>query len=139
MKTERINIRTDEDTKLQLLLKAKQYNMTLSDFILNVTLRETKLDCVQIWVDAYCRCVIKRKDKVNNNVMERYKFEDCDDTALSVPIFENTYTSRFDFLEELQYAVDYDLPNMFEVLDRWDEFTQRLELLGLYKDEVKDE
>lgn len=142
MKNERINIRTTEKTKLKLLAKSQYYNMSLSDFMPDVTESACGLDTVQIWIHAYVEWCIKRNRKDLSPTIEHYTFETGED-AWSVPTFKNTYESRFDFLEELRntikYHFDHDLPQIYNVLDNWEEFTRRLELLGLYKDEVGNE
>ena len=134
MKNEVITIRVDEKTKLKLLQQSQYYNTTLSRFMLDITEKACNLDVIQVWIHAYIDYVIKYN---RTATITHYKL-DTGDCAWSVPAFENTYFSRIELLETLQGCVNYDfnvnLPRMWEVLDQWDEFVRRLNLLGMWEE-----
>lgn len=132
MKTERISIRTTEKTKLKLLTKSQEYNMSLSDFMIDVAEQACSLDIVQVWISAYINyaCQYNRECTINH-----YKTIDGDD-AWSMRIFKDTYFSRVDMLKAIKYNLDINLPDFWLVLDQWDEFVRRLKLLGIWEDEA---
>lgn len=136
MKTEQVNFRTTEKTKLKLLQKSQEYNITLSDFVLGVAERECDLDILQVWVHAYIDFTIKRNRLDNGCVITHFKFEDGSD-GWNVPPFKNCYESKKDLLDALQDVTDYTLPKFYVVLDYWSEFVHRLKLLGMWKEEVE--
>ncbi len=137
MKTEQVNFRTTEKVKLKLLQHSQYYNMTLSEFVLGVAERECDLDIIQVWVHAYIDYAIKYN---RTATITHYKL-DNGDYAWSVPAFENTYFDRVELLQILKECVEYtfnvDLPRIWEVLDKWDEFVRRLKLLGMWREEVE--
>lgn len=130
MKNERVYIRTTEKTKLKLLEKSQEYNMNLSDFVLNVTERECDLDVIQIWIHSFIDYVIKNNE---DSVITHYKTKEGHD-AWSVSAFEDTYFNRLDLLNALDERSGYNLPRMLYVLDHWNEFVKRLKLLGLWEE-----
>lgn len=135
MKTERIQIRTTEKTKLKLLQQSQAYNMNLSDFMLTVTEEACNLDIIQVWIHAYIDVVTKLN---RNGTISHYKTLDGSD-AWSVSVFKNTYFNRVELLKEVKacadYHIDVNLPRMWEVLDQWSEFVRRLKLLGMWEEE----
>lgn len=131
MKNERINLRTTESVKLKLLQQSQFYNMSLSDFILKTTERACRLDVIQVWVHAYVDFVVNRNEE---GTIRHYKTTEGED-AWSMPIIEDTFFSRVELLEALNEYCEQELPMMFDIIDRWDEFVKRLKLLGLYEGE----
>lgn len=131
MKNERIYIRTTEKTKLKLLKKSQEYDMSLSDFILNVAENACELDVVQVWINAYINWVSKQD--YHTGIITHYKTVDGED-AWSVSAFEDTYFSRVELLEACKYNIDMGLPKMLDVLDQWDEFVSRLKVLGMWEE-----
>ena len=130
MKNERIYIRTTEKMKLKLLKKSQEYDVNLSDFMLNVASKECDLDVVQIWIHSYIDYITKWNDKER---IYHYRLKDGDE-AWSVSAFEDTYYNRLDLLKALQEHSDFDLPKIWDMLDQWDEFVRRLKVLGLWED-----
>ena len=130
MKNERIYIRTTEKMKLKLLKKSQEYNMNLSDFMLNVAERECDLDIIQVWIHAYIDLITKWNE---DGKIAHYKLEEGDD-AWSVSAFEDTYYNRVDLLEAIREHIDIELPRICDVLDQWDVFVQRLKLLGIWEE-----
>lgn len=129
MKTEQVNFRTTEKIKLKLLQKSQEYNMTLSDFVLGVAERECDLDVVQIWIHAYIDFTIKR-NRIDNGCIITH----CKNGCWNVPPLKNAFDSRLEMLQALDSACDNELPNIYEVLDKWDEFVRRLNLLGMWEE-----
>ncbi len=136
MKTEQLNFRVTEKTKLKLLQRAQYYNKTLSNFVLGVAEKACELDVVQVWINAYIDIVIKRNRADNGCVITHRIFDGGD--YWNVPPLKNGYSNRVTLLEDLRMSIDPFLPRMCDVLDNWDEFVRRLKLLGMYKED-KDE
>lgn len=132
MKTEIINIRVDEKTKLKLLQQSQYYNTSLSRFMLDTAEKACDLDVVQIWIHAYIDWVIN--NNYHTSVITHYRTEDNYE-AWSVPTFEDTYFNKVDLLTAFEYNIDPFLPRMCDVLDQWNEFVRRLKLLGLWEED----
>lgn len=130
MKNEVIVIRVDEKTKSKLLQKSKYYNTTLSRFMLGTTEKACDLDVIQIWIHAYIDFTIKRNRPDNGCAITHWK----DIEYWNVPPLKNGYYNRIDLLEALNETTNYELPNMCDVLDNWDEFVRRLKLLGMWEE-----
>lgn len=133
MKTEQLNFRVTEKTKLKLLQQAQYYNKTLSNFVLGVAEKACELDVVQVWINAYIDFVIKRNRADNGCIITHHKENDWE--YWNVPPLKNCYESRIEMLDALDDACYNELPKMWEVLDKWDEFIRRLKLLGMYKED----
>lgn len=131
MKTEIINIRVNEKTKLKLLQKSKYCGNTLSGFILDATEKACNLDIIQVWIHAYIDCATNDR---HTPVITHYKTLEGDD-AWRVCVFEDTYYNRIDLLKALDERSDFDLPRMWDVLEKWDEFVKRLASLGLWEED----
>lgn len=132
MKNEVIVIRVDEKTKLKLLQKSQYYNTNLSRFMLDTTEKACDLDVIQIWIHAYINFTIKRNRPDNGCVITHFQCEDYE--CWNVPPLKNGYYNRIDLLEALNETTNYELPNMWEVLDDWNEFVRRLKLLGMWEE-----
>ena len=132
MKTERINIRTTEKTKLKLLAKSQECNMNLSDFMIDVAEQACALDIVQVWINAYINYIC-RYDR--ESTIKHYKTIEGDD-AWSMPGFKDTYFNRVDMLKAIKNNLDINLPDFWLVLDQWDEFVRRLKLLRIWEEEA---
>lgn len=128
MKNERIYIRTTEKMKLKLLKKSQEYDMNLSDFMLKVAERECDLDIIQVWIRAYIDLMTKWNE---DGKIVHYKLDEGED-AWSVSAFEDTYYNRVDLLEAIREHIE--LPRIWDVLDQWDVFVQRLKLLGMWEE-----
>ena len=128
MKTERINIRIDKETKEYLEKKAGEYGDSLSKYLIDTVLITSETDYIQLWVEAYCRCVIKRnRPDISQKITCYGSFYMCG------PL-KSQYHSKCELLEAINdFATEQDLPYIYSVAEHWEEFTRRLELLGLYE------
>lgn len=134
MKTERIQIRTTEKTKLKLLQQSQYYHMNLSDFMLTVTKKACDLDVIQIWIHAYVDFTIKRNREDNGCIVTHTKFDDGEE-YWNVPPLKNGYWSKSELLKDLNDACGGQLPKKWTIVERWDEFVRRLKLLGMWREE----
>ena len=130
MKNEVINIRVDEKTKLKLLQQSQYYNVNLSKFMLDTVEKACNLDVVQIWIHAYVDFIVHRNE---DGTINHYKTLDGAD-AWSMSIIEDTFFSRVDLLQALNECCESKLPRMLDILNQWDEFVERLKLLGLWEE-----
>lgn len=81
---------------------------------------------IQIWIHAYIDFTIKRDRPDNGCVITYFQCE-----YWNVPPLKNGY---YNLLEALNETTNYELPNMWEVLDDWNEFVRRLKLLGMWEE-----
>lgn len=128
MKTETIIMKVDKETKEKLQATAITYGTTLSGLMRDVTLRESNLSPVEIWVMAYLRLIMKHPSNGKKIIKRDNKYY-CEPLD---KYFEYKSSLLFDIKDES----DMKLPFINNLLDNFDVFIKYLEELNLYEEVV---
>lgn len=128
MKTETIIMKVDKETKEKLQETAVQYETTLSGLMRDVTLRESNMNPIEVWVMAYLYIIMKhpRNGKKIIKRDNKYYCEPLD------KCFEYKSSLLFDIKDES----DLKLPFINKLLDNFDTFVDHLRELNLYEEVV---